>query len=302
MALRRRKKRNRQLINGWHFFLPGLLALFAIVGVPLLASFVYSLHEVRLYRFHTQPFVGLENYQQLLNDPLFWISTRVTLIYTAGVTFFSVLVGLVVALVLNRRDIRMRSLFIAFFLLPFVMTPVVVGIVWRLLMWEPEYGLVNYLLELVGLQGQPWLIDRGTALPATIATNVWRLAPLAMLVLYAALTTIPDEYVEAATVDGAGYLSILWHVIFPMLRGHVLFISLIILTSAFREFDTIFSLTGGGPGRATSVLSMLVYNRGINNSDMGYANAVAFSMFVIVAVTSWLYIKVFRLRHGRDRS
>lgn len=289
-----------RLINGWHFFLPGFLLLFTIIGVPLIASFLYSLHEVRLYRFHNQPFVSFENYQQLLRDPLFWISTRITLIFTAAVTSLSVLTGLFIALLLYRRDIKMKSLFIAFFLLPFVMTPVVVGIIWRLLMWEPEYGLVNFLIEIFGGQGLPWLISRDTALIATIATNVWRLTPLAMLVLYAALTTIPTEYLEAATVDGAGWFSTLRHVIFPLLQGHVLFISLIILTSAFREFDTVFSLTGGGPGRATSVLSMLVYNRGINNADMGYANAVAFSMFIIVAVTSWLYLKIFRLRYGNS--
>ena len=117
------RRRPRRLLDGWRFFLPGLLALSAIVGEPLVASFVYSLHEVRLFRFHTQPFVGLQNHRDLVDDPLFWISTRVTLVYTLGVTVGSVLVGLAVALVLHLRDIRMRSHFIAFFLLPFAMTP-----------------------------------------------------------------------------------------------------------------------------------------------------------------------------------
>lgn len=113
---------------------------------------------------------------------------------------------------------------------------------------------------------------------------------------YAALATIPDELLEAARIDGASALQVLWHVIVPMIRSHTLFVSLIIMTSAFREFETIFTLTGGGPGRTTTTLSILAYNRGVASQDMGMANAIAFTMFAIMATLAWAYITLARSR------
>ena len=111
---------------------------------------------------------------------------------------------------------------------------------------------------------------------------------------YAALTTIPDELYDAGKTDGAGPMQTLWHIVLPMLRPHMLFVSIIFITSAFREFDMIWSLTGGGPGRATTVLSIFAYDRGIANQDMGMGNSIAFSMFIIMAVAAWIYITVYR--------
>jgi ABC-type sugar transport system permease subunit len=176
------------------------------------------------------------------------------------------------------------------------MTPVVVGITWRLFFWQPEFGVVNQLAGIFGLPQPLWLIDRDTALIATMISNSWHLTPLAILVFYAALTTIPEELYEAARIDGAGPLAIIRHVVLPMLRPHILFVTIIIMTSAFREFDLIFTLTGGGPGRATTVLSILAYNRGIAAQDMGMANAIAFTMFIIMAAVAWLYITLYRAR------
>jgi ABC-type sugar transport system permease subunit len=197
---------------------------------------------------------------------------------------------------LSGRRIRFKTTWMALYLLPFVMTPVVVGITWRLFFWQPEFGVVNQLAGTFGLPQPLWLINRDTALIATMISNSWHLTPLAILVFYAALTTIPEELYEAARIDGAGPLAIIRHVVLPMLRPHILFVTIIIMTSAFREFDLIFTLTGGGPGRATTVLSILAYNRGIAAQDMGMANAIAFTMFIIMATVAWLYITLYRAR------
>lgn len=289
--------------RGWLFVLPGLLALVFIVGVPIGTAFRYSLHEVFIYRFNNQIFVGLDNYRYLLADPLFMRSLQTTLTFTLGNTVVVVIMGLLVAFLLSSKQVRLRTGFMALFLLPFVMTQVVVGLTFRLFVWEPEYGIVNVLLSQFGMAPVGWLIDRNWAMFATVLTNSWHLTPLALLVFYAALTTIPEELVDSARIDGAGPLQILWHVILPMIRSHVMFVTLIIMTSAFREFELVFTLTGGGPGRTTSVLSILAYNRGIANSDMGMANTIAFSMFIIMATVAWTYIALTRARQkqGEDQ-
>ncbi|MDF1521357.1 MAG: sugar ABC transporter permease [Trueperaceae bacterium] len=289
---------SRRNFKPWAFILPGVIAGGVVLGVPVVQAFWTSLHRLRMYRMHDQVFVGLDNYARLLQDPLFHLSVRSTVVFSFGCTILSVIAGLAVASVMSTRGIRGTSaarFFMAFYLVPFVATQVVVGMMGRLYVWEPEYGLVNFLLGLFGADGPMWLISRDTAMWATIVTNAWRLTPLAVLIFYAALATIPEELLESAEVDGAGGWKALALIKLPLIRYHIGFIALIQLTSAFREFDTVFALTGGGPGRTTNVLSLLVYNEGISNSDMGMANAISFTMLIIVAVLSLVYMRLARL-------
>jgi len=286
--------RRETFTRGWWFILPGLTVMILLVAVPLGMGFRYSLHDVFLYRFGTQTFVGLDNYFRAFNDPLYLLSLRTTAIFTIGCLIYTTVFGILVAFLLSAKQVRFRAAWLALFLIPFVMTQVVGGISWRLFMWQQEFGLINHFAGLLGFAQPYWLLDRETALMATIISNSWHLTPLAILVFYAALTTIPDELYDAGRVDGAGALQSLWYIVLPILRPHILFVSIIIITSAFREFDMIWALTGGGPGRSTTVLSIFVYNRGIANQDMGMANTVAFTMFVIMATVAWLYITVYR--------
>ena len=289
---------SRRHFSPWAFVLPGVIAGGVILGVPVVQAFWTSLHRLRMYRLHDQVWVGLDNYIRLLQDPLFHLSVRSTVVFTLGCTVLSVIAGLAVASVMSTRGIRGTNaarFFMAFYLVPFVATQVVVGMMGRLYVWEPEYGLVNFFLSLFGAEGPMWLISRDTAMWATIITNTWRLTPLAVLIFYAALATVPEELLESAEVDGAGGWRSLLLIKLPLIRYHIGFVALIQLTSAFREFDTVFALTGGGPGRATNVLSLLVYNEGIGASNMGMANAISFTMLVIVAVISLIYMRIARL-------
>lgn len=285
---------NPKFTRGWWFILPGLTLMVLVVCVPLFMGLRYSLHDVFLYAFNNQVFVGLDNYARVLQDPLYQRSVRVTLIFTFSCLVITVGFGLLIAYLVSLKQVRFRSAWLALFLIPFVMTPVVGGIAWRLFMWQQEFGVINQFLGLFGVEPRYWLLDRETALLATIISNSWQLTPIAILVFYAALTTIPEDLLEASTIDGANPLQALWHVIIPLLRPHTLFVSIIIITSAFREFDMIWALTGGGPGRATTTLSIFAYNRGIANQDMGMANTVAFTMFIIMATVAWIYITLYR--------
>lgn len=288
----------RKHFKPWAFILPGVIAGVLILGIPIVQAFWYSLHRIRLYRIGQQVFVGVGNYLRLWQDPLFFGSIRVTIIFAVGCTVLTLIFGLLIAGVMSTRGIRgtgVARFFMAFYLIPFVTTQVVVGVLGRLFVWEPEYGLVNYLLGFFGVEGSGWLISRDTALLATTITNAWRLTPLAVLIFYAALATLSEELIESAEVDGAGGFKAFWHIKLPLIRYHIGFIALIQLTSAFREFDVIYSLTGGGPGRATNVLSIMVYNQGISSAEMGMANAISFTMLAIVAVLAIIYIRVARL-------
>jgi ABC-type sugar transport system permease subunit len=282
----------------WLFILPGAIAGGVILGVPVVQAFWTSLHRLRLYRLDDQVFVGVANYLRLWQDVIFHISLQATIVFTLGCTVLSVIAGLSVAAVLSTRGIRGSNVarwLMAFYLVPFVATQVVVGMLGRLYVWEPEYGLVNYLLGLVNISGSSWLISSDTAMWATIVTNSWRLAPLGLLIFYAALATVPEELLESAEVDGAGGFRALVLIKLPLIKYHIGFVTLIQLTSAFREFDTVFALTGGGPGRTTNVLSLLVYNEGISAANLGMANAISFTMLIIVAIISLVYIRMARL-------
>ena len=293
----------RRHFNPWAFILPGAIAGGVVLGVPVVQAFWTSLHRLRLYRLDDQVFIGLENYLRIWNDPLFHLSVQATVVFTVGCTVLSVIAGIVVAAIMSTRGIRgttMARFFMAFYLVPFVATQVVVGMMGRLYVWESEYGLVNYLLSLISIDGPGWLISTDTAMLATIITNAWRLTPLAILIFYAALATVPDELLESAEVDGAGGLRAFTAIKLPLIRFHIGFVTLIQLTSAFREFDTVFALTGGGPGRSTNVLSLLVYNEGISAANLGMANAIAFTMLIIVGVLSLLYMRLARLDKAGD--
>lgn len=286
--------------RGWWFILPGLTLMVLIVGVPLLMGLRYSLHDVFLYNFGNQNFVGLDNYRAVLTDPLYQRSVRTTAIFTLGCVAFSLVFGMLIAFLLSSKKVRFRSTWMALFLIPFVMTPVVGGIAWRFFIWQQEFGLINQISGFFGMEPRYWLLDRETALFATIVSNAWHLTPLAILVFYAALTTVSEDLLEAARLEGANGMQVLWHILVPLLRPHILFVSIILITSAFREFDMIWALTGGGPGRSTTVLSIFAYNRGVANQDMGMANTIAFTMFIIMAVVAWVYITLYKRSEEKE--
>ncbi|SIQ60108.1 carbohydrate ABC transporter membrane protein 1, CUT1 family [Alkalispirochaeta americana] len=282
----------------WYFIFPGAALGLITLGYPIFQAIYHSFHAVTMRRLGDGVFVGLDNFAQLFGDHLFMRSIVATVHFTLGSTLLAVGFGLFIASVMSSRGIRGTALarfFMAFFLIPFVTTQVVTGILGRLYVWQTSYGLVNFLLETVGLERVRWLTSMDHAMTATVITNGWRMAPLALLIFYAALATIPDEIVESAEVDGASFLTLWFRIKYPMIRFHLGFVSLIILTSAFREFDVIYGLTGGGPGRSTEVLSILVYRLGVTQGNMGMANAVSVTMLVIVSVITIAAVKIGKL-------
>ena len=287
--------RTNRLINGWPFVLPGLaFTLFVTLG-PIAYVFVQSFQRVRLYRFNERPFIGLDNYLRVLGDMFVLRSVYVTILYTILVTLFCITLGLCISVLINKKYVKRKNLILAIYLLPFIVTHVVTGLIFRILILEPSYGLLNYVINSIFNANvtTAWTMNPATAFPVVIAVSVWRLIPLAILILYAGLTTIPNEVIEASTIDGASPFMAFRKIVYPLLHKHVFFVALVLMTSAFREYDTVFALTGGGPGRRTMVLSILIYLRGTQSHDYGMASAISVIMFLIIAVLAAVFMKTF---------
>jgi multiple sugar transport system permease protein len=234
--------------------------------------------------------VGLENYASIVRDPIFRAALLNTLVYIAGSTAFITLVGLGLALAINTRG-RGRRVCMSGMFLTNIMPILAVCLVWRFL-FHP-HGLVNQLLHPLGFGRIDWLTDSALAMPAIILVTVWRFAPYFMVVFLAGLLAIPPEYYEAAEIDGASVLRRFRHLTLPLLTPVTFFVVVVAALLSARIFLMPFIITGGGPGNATRVLSMLIYETGFSYMKMGRAAAISVVLFAIVMILTVIQMKLF---------
>lgn len=273
---------------GRWFLLPGLVFLFAIDLVPLIYSAWISFYEWWLLRPRNIRFVGLGNYLQLMTDPEFGRAVVVTTLFTVGAVAAEFLAGLGLAL-LFAQPLRFLRPLRVLLLLPLFIVPVVGATMWRVI-FHPELGVLNYYLNLAGLGRPAWLGDPTLALVSITLVDAWRTIPFMFLVLYAGLQMLPAELYEAAAVDGASRWQAFRHVTVPLLTYIMLVALLIRGMDAFREFDIIFVLTGGGPGTATQTIQMLNY-RVFGLGHMGLANSFGMVTLALVALMCWVLMR-----------
>ena len=235
-------------------------------------------------------FAGAEHYASLARDPIFLQALSNTLVYIAGSTVFITLVGLGLAVAVTTRG-RGRRLCLAGMFLTNIMPIVAVCLVWRFLLHP--HGLVNQLLGLLGAGRIDWLTSSATAMPAIIGVTVWRFAPYFMVVFLAGLKAIPQEYYEAAAIDGAGVLRRFRSITLPLLMPVTFFVVVVAALLSARIFLMPFLITGGGPGGATRVLSMLIYETGFSYMKMGRAAAISVVLFAIAMVFTLVQMRLF---------
>lgn len=264
------------------------------VGVFLLAPIVASLGlSFASWDLLTPPqFTGLSNFRRLSRDPEFWAALRHTLTFLAGYIPLVMVLGLLVAVALNSR-MPGRSFFRAIYFLPVVTSWVAVALVWTWLL-NPTYGLINNLLSLVGVTGPAWLFDPLWAMPAVILTSAWKDTGFVMTILLAGLQGIPREYYEAASIDGANGRRKLLHVTLPLLMPALFFALSISLINSFQVFDQVYIMTGGGPAGATTVLVERIVKNAFSFSQMGYASAMSWVLFMLIFVTTLVFSRVQR--------
>ncbi len=178
--------------------------------------------------------------------------------------------------------------------MPMLLSTMVVCATWRIL-YDYNYGLINYIIRTLGLGEVGWLINKSIVMESIVLIEIWQWAPLSFLILLAGLQSIPDELYEAARIDGAAGIRILWHITLPLLKSQVLLVVLLRSIDTFKLFDKVYALTGGGPGNATETISYYIYREGFTYFNLGRASAAAVIMLLIVVAISAIYIS-FTLR------
>jgi multiple sugar transport system permease protein len=276
------------------FLAPALTAIGLFFFVPVLAALVLSFTDFDIYalgNFSVARFVGLRNYLQIAEDPLFWKALKNTLFFLLVGGPLSIAVSLGAALLLNAKLVRWKPLFRFVYFAPVVTTLVAVAVVWRFI-YHPRFGLLNYALGLVGISPVDWLGDPNWAMPAMIILAVWKNFGYNMIIFIAGLQNIPAELYEAASIDGAGFWERFRSVTLPLLAPTTLFITIITMIGYFQLFAEPYVMTQGGPLNSTLSIVLLMYQQGFRWWSMGYAAAIAFILFLLIlavsAVQTWL--------------
>ena len=270
---------------------PALLVLVATTTYPILFALVTSFRDWRLNRGPLpRGWVGFDNYIRTLSDDGFRNSVTVTLVFTVLSVTLSLVLGMAMALLLNKRG-RRYTIIKSMLLFPFAISPALKGFSWRFML-DPAYGVYSYLIGLVipPLKNFIWLSTQADALFWIAMSEVWGWAPLMALMFIGALGAISPEINEAANLDGAGRWSTFRHITLPLLGPVLLIVTLLRIISSLKMFDQVVTLTGGGPGRSTQTLNYYIYQIGFRNLDMGYASALAIVLVLVLSLFAFGYV------------
>ena len=277
------------------FLMPAVLLILALSIFPLVFSLVLAFMSWDLSRLEGGVrFIGLKNFATLVSDPRFWNTARVTVFFVVGSVGLQYLLGLGLALLLN-QEIYFRRFFRVAFLVPMMLTPAAVGYVGRMLFNESQ-GPINDIIQHLGGPMVPWLSNPRMALPTLILLDTWEWVPFMTIVLLAGLQSLPPEVFECARVDGANEWKIFSNITLPMLAPVSITVILIRALEAFKLFDIVMVMTGGGPGTATETVTMYAYTVGMKNGNLGYASAIAYSLLIMVIIFSTIFLNSLRGR------
>ena len=283
----------RRIMVGYLFLLPSLAVIGVFMLWPIVQIVWYSLHQWSFVATD-HPFVGADNYSQMIGDSRFWGDLRNTALFTAGVVPASVLLPLPVAVALHRK-LRGRALLRAAYFLPAVSSYAIVAIVWSLLL-QPDIGLLSYYSRLAHLPAADWLHSTTWALPAVMLVGVWKTFGFNLVILLTGIQNIPEGYYEAAQIDGAGAVARFFRITLPLLRPTLLFVTVTSMIASFQIFDPVFVMTSGGPLFSTETLVSYIYHEGFQLFDMGYAATLACVLFLVVLAVTVVQLKVFRFQ------
>jgi multiple sugar transport system permease protein len=271
---------------------PALAAILLLIGYPILYSLWISFHRYNLKRPNLFKFIWLENYWSILTSDEFWSALWITLLFTALAVAVVIALGVLIALLLN-ESFPGRGFVRMIVLIPWAIPPVVNGLMWQWI-YDAKVGALNGLLVSLGFltSYRGWLSDPTSALLALVTAHVWNALPFAVILLLAALQTIPGELYDAARVDGSGGWHLFLHVTFPWLAQPLLIVLILQTILAIRVFDVIYVLTAGGPGTATTTLTWQTYLTTFDSLDFGLGNAYAYIVGIITMGLALLYFRV----------
>lgn len=272
------------------FILPNYLGVLLFLAFPVVLALAMSL--LRWDGVSKPAFIGLGNFADLLHDGVFWLSVRNTIVYTLLTVPTGVVISLGVASLLNQR-VRGLVVFRTAMFIPVVTSALAVAVIWK---WIFDYqnGLVNDLLSAVHLPIVPWLSDPAWAMIGLAIIGVWQNFGLTSIILLAALQNVPQELLEAASIDGAGGWNRFWGVSVPLISPAILFVSVTSFIATFQMFAQAYYMTGGGPDYGTTVMTLLIYQRAFQQTRFGEASALAYILFAIIFVITMAQLRISR--------
>ncbi len=287
--------KNKNYINAAYFFLaPALSAIFIFFFIPVISAFIISFTDFDIYAlgdFSTIRFIGFNNYIKLFDDPLFYTALKNTFYFVIMAGPLSIAVSLGAALLLNSKLVKYKSIFRLSYFIPVVTTLVAVAIVWRFI-YHPKFGIINYILSLIGIAPIDWLGDPSTAMPAIVLMSVWKNFGYNMIIFIAGLQNIPEDLYEAASIEGATGWQKFRSITLPMLAPTTIFISIITMIGYFQLFAEPYIMTQGGPLNSTLSIVQFMYQEGFRWWNMGYSASIAFVLFFIIMLGTIIQLKI----------
>ncbi len=286
----KKSKRNAAIV----FLAPAIVFLFVFSVVPMLYSFGIS-----FFRYNTSmaadtvKFNGIQNYINVLTNKQFLDSIGWTFTFTVSAVFLNVVLGMTLALLLTTNYWnKVSKIYRTFFTMPMMIAPIVTATIWKLI-FSPIYGVLNGILYTLGFERVNWMSQTLTSRIALVVVEVWATTPLCMLIFIAALKTVPEEIIEAATIDGGNWGQKFKQIILPLIRSFITLVVTMRFMDAIRMFDIVYNLTNGGPGTSTETLASTIYKTAFRYYEVGEGSAGAIIFFVLIIMFSLLFMKLF---------
>ncbi|RAO99182.1 sugar ABC transporter permease [Petrotoga sp. 9PW.55.5.1] len=278
------------------FLGPPIILLFIFMLIPIFVSLFISFTDFDVYAMYdwsNASFIGLQNYGELMQDPLFWRALLNTLYALVVAMPLTVILSLSFAALINREGTYLKNFFKVSFYLPSITNTVAIAIVWAWML-NPDYGLINWFLGLFGIQGPNWLGDPAWAMPSVIMLVVWKAVGYNIILFTAGLQNIPDYLYEAAELDGATRFQQFLYVTVPSLRPTIFFVTVMTVIGYLQLFEEPYMLTAGGPLNSTLSIVLYLYRQGFRFFKLGYASSIAFVLFLMIFALTFIQMRARR--------
>lgn len=280
------------LLVRWSFMAPAIVLLLVLLAYPIFYTIDISFSRFDIATFGAGAWVGWDNYREVMSDYRFWESLKVTMIYLAFALPIQVVVGFGIAYLIN-AEWAGRGIIRALFIIPMVVAPVVAGGMWRMIL-DPLWGLMNYWLSFIGIGPLDWFGDPNLAMAAVIIIDTWRWTPFIVLIATAAMLALPKDVFEAARIDGCNWWSTLWSVAVPLLVPVIAATFVIRWLGAVKMFDIVLAATYGGPGKATNVVNLFIYEEAFRSLRFAESAAMAVIVLILTMVLTGLFLRASR--------
>lgn len=287
--LGRRRHRLVDALSRWSFMAPAIVLLGLVLAYPIFYTLEISFAEFDLMTFGAGEWVGFDNYREVMSDYRFWESLRVTLIYLVWALPIQVGLGFAIAYLIN-APWRGRGMVRALFIIPMVVAPVVAGGIWRMIL-DPLWGLMNYGLAFLGFEPLDWFGDPDLAMAAIVIIDTWRWTPFIVLIGTAAILALPKDVFEAARIDGANWWAMLWQIALPLLVPIIAATFVIRWLGAVKMFDIVLAATAGGPGKATNIINLFIYEEAFRSLRFAESSAMAIVVLILTMIFTGIFLR-----------